>query len=132
MAKGAYFYANGKRKNAIATVRLYPEGQGELTVNGAKLRDWADDELMVFTVNQPLETLGAKKDVDLEIITRGGGKQAQAEAIRLGIARAFVKKDMTLREQLKADGFMTRDSRVKERKKPGLRGARRSPQWSKR
>jgi len=132
MAKGAYFYANGKRKNAVATVRLYPDGQGDLSVNGAKLRDWADDDLMVHTVNQPLETLGAKKDVNLEIITRGGGKKAQAEAIRLGIARAFVKKDGSLREQLKAEGFMTRDSRVKERKKPGLRGARRSPQWSKR
>ncbi len=132
MAKGAYFYANGKRKNAVATVRLYPDGQGELNVNGVKLRKWADDDLMVHTVNQPLETLSAKKDVDLEIITRGGGKKAQAEAIRLGIARAFVKKDGALREQLKADGFMTRDSRVKERKKPGLRGARRSPQWSKR
>ena len=132
MAKGAYFYANGKRKNAVATVRLYPEGQGELTVNGEKLREWADDEHMVFTVNQPLETLSAKKDVDIEIITRGGGKKAQAEAIRLGISRAFVKKDMTLREQLKSKGFMTRDSRTKERKKPGLRGARRSPQWSKR
>ncbi|NCP67709.1 30S ribosomal protein S9 [bacterium] len=132
MAKGAYFYANGKRKNAIATVRLYPEGQGELSVNGVKLREWADDEHMVFTVNQPLETLSAKKEVDIEIITRGGGKKAQAEAIRLGIARAFVKKDMTLREQLKAEHFLTRDSRVKERKKPGLRGARRSPQWSKR
>ena len=132
MAKSAYFYANGKRKNAIATVRLYPEGQGELSINGAKLRDWADDELMVHIVQQPLETLGAKKDVDVEIVTRGGGKKSQAEAIRLGISRAFVKKDSTTREQLKAEGFMTRDSRVKERKKPGLRGARRSPQWSKR
>lgn len=132
MAKGAYFYANGKRKNAIATVRLYPEGQGELMVNGVKLREWADDEHMVFTVNQPLETLSAKKEVDIEVITRGGGKKAQAEAIRLGIARAFVKKDMTLREQLKTEHFLTRDSRIKERKKPGLRRARRSPQWSKR
>lgn len=132
MAKGAYFYANGKRKNAIATVRLYPEGQGEVQVNGVKLREWADDDHMIFTVNQPLETLSAKKEVDIEIITRGGGKKAQAEAIRLGIARAFVKKDMTLREQLKTEHFLTRDSRVKERKKPGLRGARRSPQWSKR
>lgn len=132
MAKGAYFYANGKRKNAVATVRLYPEGQGELSVNGVTLRDWADDESMVHIVQQPLETLSAKKDVDVEIITRGGGKKAQAEAIRLGIARAFVKKDASTREQLKAEGLMTRDSRVKERKKPGLRGARRSPQWSKR
>jgi len=132
MAKGAYFYANGKRKTAIATVRLYPEGSGELTVNGAKLREWADDEKMVHAVLQPLELLGKKKDVDLEIITRGGGKQAQAGAIQLGIARAFVKKDSSLKESLRHADMLTRDSRVKERKKPGLRKARRSPQWSKR
>lgn len=130
--KGAYFYANGKRKTAVATVRLYPQGSGELTINGSKLREWCDDENMVQNVLKPLELLGAKKEVDLEIITKGGGKQAQAEAIRLGIARAFEKKDSALRTQLKQDGLLTRDSRVKERKKPGLRGARKSPQWSKR
>jgi len=132
MAKGTYFYANGKRKTSVATVRLYPQGQGEVSVNGMKLREWSDDENMVHTVLQPLEILGAKKDVDVVIITAGGGKKAQAEAIRLGIARAFVKKDASLREQLKSEGLMTRDSRTKERKKPGLRKARKSPQWSKR
>ena len=132
MAKGTYFYANGKRKTSTASVRLYPEGEGELTVNGLKIREWADDENMVHTILQPLELLGKKKDVNVVIVTGGGGKQAQAEAIRLGITRAFVKKDPTLREQLKAEGFLTRDSRVKERKKPGLRKARKSPQWSKR
>lgn len=132
MTKGTYFYANGKRKTAVATIRLYPQGSGDLTVNGKTLRDWADDENMVHTVLQPLELLGAKKDVDVDIVTGGGGKSAQAEAIRLGIARAFVKKDASLREQLKAEGLMTRDARVKERKKPGLRKARKSPQWSKR
>ena len=132
MAKGTYFYANGKRKTSVATVRLYPQGEGEVSVNGMKLREWCDDQNMVHTVMQPLEILGAKKDVDVVIITAGGGKKAQAEAIRLGIARAFVKKDPALREQLKSEGLMTRDSRVKERKKPGLRKARKSPQWSKR
>jgi len=130
--KGAYFYANGKRKNAVATVRMYPQGQGELTINGKPLREWADDESMVHTVLMPLELLGKKKDVDLEIITRGGGTKAQAEAIRLGISRAFVKQDISLREQLKSEGLLTRDSRVKERKKPGLKRARKSSQWSKR
>ena len=128
----AYFYANGKRKSAVATVRLFPEGSGELSINGEKLREWSDSEEMVHHIQQPLILLGAKKEVDLEIITAGGGKAAQAEAIRLGISRAFIKKDLTLREQLKKEGLLTRDSRVKERKKPGLRGARRSPQWSKR
>ena len=132
MAKGTYFYANGKRKTSVATVRLYPQGQGEVSVNGMKLREWSDDENMVHTVMQPLDILGAKKDVDVVIITAGGGKKAESEAIRLGIARAFVKKDPSLREQLKSEGLMTRDSRVKERKKPGLRKARKSPQWSKR
>ncbi len=132
MAKSAYFYANGKRKNAVSTVRLYPEGSGELSINGKKLREWADNEEMVHTIQQPLELLGIKKDLDLEIITRGGGKQAQADAIRLGIARALVKKDPSYREQLKGEGFLTRDSRTKERKKPGLKKARRSPQWAKR
>ncbi len=132
MPKGTYFYANGKRKTAVATIRLYPQGQGDLTVNGLKLREWADDENMVHMVLQPLEILGKKKDVDVAIITGGGGKKAQAEAIRLGIARAFVKQEPSLREQLKSEGLLTRDSRTKERKKPGLRKARKSPQWSKR
>lgn len=132
MAKGAYFYANGKRKNAIATVKLYPDGKGDVTVNGQTLREWSDDEQMIFTVQQPATLLGWKKDFDFEVITKGGGKKAQAEAIRLGIARAFVKKDNGLREQLKIENLLTRDARVKERKKPGLRRARRAAQWSKR
>lgn len=132
MAKGAYFYANGKRKNAVATVRLYPQGTGSVSINGNSLRDWADNEIMIFKVLQPLNILGLKKDVDLEIITRSGGKMAQADAICLGLSRALVKKDATYREQLKIEDLLTRDSRVKERKKPGLRRARKSAQWSKR
>lgn len=132
MAKGAYFYANGKRKNAVATVRLYAEGTGDVNVNGVKLSDWSDTQEISYTVLQPLNLLSIKKNVDIEIITRGGGKKAQAEAVRLGIARAMEKKDPSFREQLKAEGFLTRDARVKERKKPGLKRARKSPQWSKR
>lgn len=132
MAKGAYFYANGKRKNAVATVRLYAEGTGDVNVNGVKLSDWSDTQEISYTVLQPLNLLSIKKNVDVEIITRGGGKKAQAEAVRLGIARAMEKKDPSFREQLKSEGFLTRDARVKERKKPGLKRARKSPQWSKR
>jgi small subunit ribosomal protein S9 len=132
MAKGAYFYANGKRKNAIATIRLYAEGTGEVNVNGNKLSDWSDTQEISYTVLQPLNLLAIKKDVDVEIVTRGGGKKSQAEAIRLGIARAMEKKDPSFREQLKSEGYLTRDARVKERKKPGLKRARKSPQWSKR
>ncbi len=130
--KKAYFYAKGKRKNAVATVRLFPEGTGEVTINGSPLREWSDNEYMTFRIKQPLRLLGITKEMDLVIITTGGGKSAQAEAVCLGIARAFVRKDITLRTQLKGSGLLTRDSRVKERKKPGCLKARRSPQWSKR
>lgn len=130
--KGAYFYANGKRKSAIATVRLYPQGSGDLSINGKAAREWADTDEIFFRVMKPLDLLGAKKDVDIEIITQGGGKVAQADSIALGIARAFVKKDASNREQLKTEDLLTRDARVKERKKPGLRRARKSAQWSKR
>ena len=132
MSNRAYFYANGKRKTAVATVRLYPQGKGEVTINGVSLRDWADSDQMIRAINHPLDILGAKKEYDLEIITKGGGKNAQSEAIRLGIARSLVKKDPSLREQLKKDALLTRDSRTKERKKPGLRKARRAVQFSKR
>ncbi len=86
----------------------------------------------MFRIQKPLSLLGTKKDVDLEIITRGGGKVAQADSIALGISRAFVKKEGSHREQLKTEDLLTRDSRVKERKKPGRARARKSKQWSKR
>lgn len=130
--KGAYFYANGKRKSAVATVRLYPQGSGEFAVNGVSLQDWADSREITHRIMKPLALLGEKKNVDIEVITRGGGKVAQADSIALGIARAFVKKDSGIREQLKTEGLLTRDSRVKERKKPGRARARKSKQWSKR
>ena len=130
--KGAYFYANGKRKSAVATVRLYPQGSGDITINGQSLRDWADSDEIFFRVRKPLTLLGEKKEIDLEIITKGGGKVAQADSIVLGISRAFVKKDPAYREQLKVEDLLTRDSRVKERKKPGRARARKSRQWSKR
>ncbi len=128
----AYFYANGKRKSAVATVRLYPQGSGEITINGQSLRDWSDSDEIFFRVQKPLTLLGEKKEIDLEIITKGGGKVAQADSIVLGISRAFVKKDPSYREQLKVEDLLTRDSRVKERKKPGRARARKSRQWSKR
>ncbi len=128
----AYFYAKGKRKTAVATIRLYPQGQGEVKVNGEVIREWSDTESIFKTATRPLELLGVKKEFDLEIIASGGGKSSQADAICLGIARSLVKKDSSLREQLKKEGLLTRDSRKKERKKPGLKRARRAPQFSKR
>jgi len=93
---------------------------------------YADSDNILKAVMQPLELLGMKKDFDFEIRTSGGGKSAQGDAIRLGIARALVKKEAKLREQLKEAGFLSRDPRIKERKKPGLKKARRAPQFSKR
>lgn len=132
MADRAYFYALGKRKTARATVKLFPEGHGEIMVGGMKLSDWADDREMIQKIYLPLEILGFKKDFDFEIRVSGGGKRAQAEAIQLGIARALLRKSADYKPQLKEEGLLTRDSRVKERKKPGLKRARRAPQFSKR
>lgn len=128
----AYFHAVGRRKSARATVKLYPEGTGEVIVNNKKVREWADTEEMIRTVNEPLKVLGVAKDFDIVIRTSGGGKVAQAEAARLGIARSLIKKQLEHRPQLKEEGLLTRDPRVKERKKPGLKKARRASQFSKR
>ena len=128
----AYYYAVGKRKTARATVRIYPEGTGDVQVNDVTLRDWADTEEMIKTVLSPLDILGEKKNYDVVIRTSGGGKTAQADSARLGLSRALVKKNAEFRPQLKEEGYLTRDSRKKERKKPGLKKARRAPQFSKR
>ncbi|MCF7812620.1 30S ribosomal protein S9 [Candidatus Gracilibacteria bacterium] len=132
MATRAYFYAVGRRKSSRATVKLFPSGKGEMMINGKKLSDWADTLEIKYIILEPLDLLGMKKDFDCEIRTSGGGKKAQSESVRLGISRALVKKDPELRQQLKEAGYLTRDPRVKERKKPGLKRARRAPQFSKR
>ena len=132
MAESAYFYAIGRRKTSRATVKLYPEGTGEVLINDTKLRDWADNDMMIATVLKPLEILGVKKNFDVKVRTSGGGKTAQAGSVLLGIARALVKQDAATRDTLKEHGLLTRDSRVKERKKPGLKRARRASQFSKR
>ncbi|MCF7917795.1 30S ribosomal protein S9 [Candidatus Gracilibacteria bacterium] len=132
MANRAFFYAVGRRKTSRATVKLFPDGKGDVMVNGKALQEWADTAEIKRTILQPLDLLGFKKDFDLEILSGGGGKTAQSDAIRLGISRAIVKKDSTLRQQIKEAGFLTRDPRKKERKKPGLKKARRAPQFSKR
>ncbi len=128
----AYFYALGKRKTSRATVKLFPEGEGMITINSKKLRDWADTEDMVQKIQEPLKLLGVKNEFDVDIRVSGGGKTAQAESARLGISRALLKKDSSLRSQLREEGLLTRDPRKKERKKPGLKKARRAPQFSKR
>ncbi|MHC3993438.1 30S ribosomal protein S9 [Sulfurimonas sp. HSL-1656] len=125
-------YATGRRKSSIAKVWLTP-GTGKITVNGLSLDAWLGGlEAKKLRVKQPLAMTKQDSSVDIVATTLGGGFGGQADALRHGISRALVKYDETFRAVLKPAGMMTRDSRVVERKKPGKRKARRSPQFSKR
>jgi small subunit ribosomal protein S9 len=128
-----YFYAVGKRKTAIAQVRIYPAAKAEkFLVNDKKVDKYFTIERLLETVKAALVTSGQEENFDVTVKVVGGGVAAQAEAVRLGISRALVKFDETLKKGLRDRGFLTRDSRVVERKKPGLKKARKSPQWAKR
>lgn len=127
-----YIYGKGARKSAVAQVRLYQKGKGNIEVNGLKFKDYFKTVALQDTVLSPLKLTDHLKDVDLTIKTHSGGQRGQAEAARHGISRALVLLNPDFRPILKAEGFMKRDPRVKERKKPGLKRARKSPQWSKR
>ncbi len=129
--KGNYFYSCGKRKTAIAKVRFYPKGTNEITVNGVDISEWSDYPEQIQKIKSPLSTLGVK-DYTITIKVIGGGHSAQSEAIRLGIAKSLTVMDETNRGTLKKIGYLSRDSRIKERKKPGLKRARRASQFSKR
>lgn len=128
---GHYFYANGKRKTSIARVRLYENGKGEIVVNNKPITDYFFGEL-IGSVKAPLKMANALKLFDVTALVEGGGVSSQADAVRHGISKALLEYDPELRSQLKKAGFLTRDSRVKERKKYGLKRARRAPQWAKR
>lgn len=127
-----YFYANGKRKTSIATVRLYTNGKGVVTVNKRTLEHY----FPVFTdqdkIIAPLRITNTQKMFDVTVSVFGGGIHSQAEAVRHGISKALLEYSAPLRTTLKPLGFLTRDPRVKERKKYGLHRARRAPQFSKR
>jgi small subunit ribosomal protein S9 len=127
-----YFYACGKRKTAVARVRLYTKGKGLITVNSLPAEEYFTMLTSKGIIASPLKMTGTTKDFDISVKVEGGGSSAQAEAVRHGIARALIEYNATLRPTLKRAGFLTRDSRVKERKKPGLKRARRAPQFSKR
>ncbi len=128
---GTYFYANGKRKRAVARVRLY-KGNGRMIVNGKEASTYFPTLDMVNVMIAPLELTGQKGKYDVSIKVEGGGMQGQAEACRHGIAKALMEADSNHRQKLKPEGYLTRDSRKKERKKPGLHKARRAEQFSKR
>ena len=130
-----YFYAVGRRKTSVAQVRVYPSkkaGEAEVLINDRKLKDYFPVSSMQAVLVAPLKNAGADLNFKVTVLVRGGGITGQVEAIRLGIARALVKFDETLKKSLKDAGFLTRDARVVERKKPGLKKARRAPQWAKR
>lgn len=130
--KEKYFFAVGRRKTAGARVKLYAEGKGEVTVNERAFEAYFPTFSLQKTVLDPLTLLGLEKKVKAVITTAGGGVAGQAKAASLGIARALLLVDPSYRSVLKKQGFLSRDARKKERKKPGLKRARRRPQWQKR
>jgi len=128
---GTYFYANGKRKRATARVRLY-KGTGRIVVNGKDAKEYFSTDEMVNVFMAPLILTKNEGQFDISAKVGGGGIQGQADALRHGISKALLEVDAGLRATLKPEGYLTRDSRIKERKKFGLHKARRAPQFSKR
>jgi small subunit ribosomal protein S9 len=129
--KGRFISAIGKRKTSTAQVRLYKNGKGIIIVNDLRLNQYFTSNQAAL-INKVLKLTGHLRDLDFSIKVSGGGKRGQVDAIILGIARALVSLDKELRPALKAKGWLRRDARKKERKKPGLKKARRAPQWAKR
>jgi len=127
-----YFFATGKRKTAVARVRLRMGGTGEIKIDEKIFGDYFTIPTHRQVILEPLKITGNTKTYDITVCVLGGGINAQAEAVRHGISKALIVADPGLRITLKKAGFLTRDARVKERKKYGLKRARRAPQWSKR
>ena len=130
-SKVKYYYGTGRRKHSVARVRLYP-GNGTITINGRGIDDYFGLDTLKLIVRQPLVTTELLGKVDIVATVTGGGVTGQAGAIRHGVARALLEVNPEYRAALKAAGYLTRDPRMKERKKYGLKAARRAPQFSKR
>jgi small subunit ribosomal protein S9 len=133
--KGKYFYAVGRRKSSVAQVRIYPNekaGDDDLIVNKRKMVEYFPVLFLQNIFVSPLKLTEAFGKFGVSVLVRGGGFRGQAEAIKLGISKALVEFNPEYKKKLKEGGFMTRDSRVVERKKPGLKKARKAPQWAKR
>ena len=126
-----YFYGTGRRKNSVARVRVY-NGTGKITINDRDIDDYFGLDTLKLIVRQPLAVAGVEGKFDIVVRVAGGGVSGQAGAIRHGLSRALLVYDENLRGELKKAGFLTRDPRMKERKKYGLKAARRAPQFSKR
>ena len=139
MAKENTYTGTGRRKTSVARVTLTP-GKGKITINGHDVDEYFTNKILILDLCQPLDVTKTREMFDIEIKVKGGGLSGQAGAARLGIARALLDYDKdtdpssenSFRKALKANGFITRDARKKERKKPGLKKARRAPQFSKR
>ena len=130
--KKAYMYGTGRRKSSVARVHLFPNGTGAITINGRDIEEYFGLDTLKLIVRQPLVTTNTLGKVDIVATVSGGGVTGQAGAFRHGIARALLQVDESYRAPLKAAGLLTRDPRMKERKKYGLKAARRAPQFSKR
>ena len=131
-SKKPYLYGTGRRKSSVARVHLFQGGSGSITINGRDIDEYFGLETLKLIVRQPLVTTGTVGKVDIEATVLGGGVSGQAGAIRHGISRALLSVDESYRPLLKKAGLLTRDPRMKERKKYGLKAARRAPQFSKR
>ena len=131
-SKKKYFYGTGRRKSSVARVRVYENGTGMITINGREIDNYFGLETLKLIVRQPLVTTETLGKVDVVVTVAGGGVSGQAGAIRHGLSRALLQLNPEYRATLKAAGFLTRDPRMKERKKYGLKAARRAPQFSKR
>ncbi len=131
-SKKKYFYGTGRRKSSIARVRVFENGTGSIIINGRDIDDYFGLETLKLVVRQPLVTTDTVGNVDVAVTVAGGGVSGQAGAIRHGISRALLGLNPEYRAALKAAGFLTRDPRMNERKKYGLKAARRAPQFSKR
>ena len=131
-SKKPYLYGTGRRKHSVARVHLFPNGTGAITINGRDIDDYFGLDTLKMVVRQPLEATGNTGKMDIVATVAGGGVSGQAGALRHGIARALLLASEDYRPLLKKAGFLTRDPRMKERKKYGLKAARRAPQFSKR
>ena len=131
-SKKPYLYGTGRRKSSVARVHVYPNGTGSITINGRDIEEYFGLDTLKMIVRQPLVATATEGKVDIVATVKGGGVSGQAGALRHGVARALLLVDDSYRAALKAAGFLTRDPRMKERKKYGLKAARRAPQFSKR
>ena len=131
-SKKPYLYGTGRRKSSVARVHLFPNGTGSITINGRDIEEYFGLETLKMVVRQPMNTTDTLGKVDIVATVTGGGVTGQAGALRHGIARALLLASEDYRPLLKKAGFLTRDPRMKERKKYGLKAARRAPQFSKR